>query len=76
MTSTTAQTVVSAPIANAADIGATAGLSALPQGFPASISGQLAWVGADFANRKNWIYHLSEGDVDEIRKAVTSFKGA
>ncbi|KUI67834.1 hypothetical protein VM1G_02709 [Cytospora mali] len=74
MSSITAQTVVSAPIANVVDIGATAGLNTLPQGFPTNFNGPLSWVGPDFANGKNWIYHLTERDVDELRKAVTSFK--
>lgn len=75
MSSITAQTVVSAPIANVTDIGATAGLNTLPQGFPARIGGQIAWVGADFANHEDWICHLTEGDVEEVRKAVALFKG-
>lgn len=75
MSSITAQTVVSAPIANVTDIGATAGLNTLPLGFPSNISGQLAWVGADLANHENWIYHLTQGDIDEVHKAVTLFKG-
>ncbi|ROW11138.1 hypothetical protein VMCG_01171 [Cytospora schulzeri] len=74
MSSITAQTVVSAPIANVCDIGATAGLDTLPKGFPSNIGGQLAWVGTDFANRNNWIYHLTDFDVDEVHKAVTLFK--
>lgn len=75
MSPITAQTVVSAPIANVADIGATAGLNNLPNGFPSSIGGQLAWVGTDFANCNDWIYHLTQHDVDEVRKAVALFKG-
>lgn len=75
MSSITAQTVVSAPIANVADIGATAGLNTLPNGFPSSIIGPLAWVGNDFDNCNDWIYHLTESDVGEVRKAVALFKG-
>lgn len=75
MSSITAQTIVSAPIANVADIGATAGLNTLPQGFPANVGGPLAWAGSDIASSKNWICHLTERDVDEVRKAVVLFKG-
>lgn len=75
MSSITTQNVVSAPITNVADIGATAGLNTLPPGFPASIPGELAWVGSDFSNGEEWVYHLTKSDVDEVRKAVTCFKG-
>ncbi|CZS96753.1 uncharacterized protein RAG0_05950 [Rhynchosporium agropyri] len=37
--------------------------------------GPMAWVSADFNNEDEWVYHLTKGNQDEIRKALDTFKG-
>lgn len=47
---------------------------ALPQGFPATISGNVAWTGKDFANSEAFIYCLSNVEICEICQGLDAFK--
>ncbi|CAZ82317.1 unnamed protein product [Tuber melanosporum] len=45
----------------------------LPAGFPSKLESELVWEGKDFKDGE-WIYHLTESDVEEVRLAVAQFK--
>lgn len=47
----------------------------LPSGFPTNIKAHRAWVGHDFAEKKSYIYVLSNTEVNEIEEALVHFKG-
>lgn len=49
--------------------------SPLPTGFPAKLSGELAWSGSDFWNDDSYIYRLTAKDMEEISSALDHFKG-
>lgn len=68
-----AQTVVPATLANAATIGIT-GTNTVPQGFPTIITGEKAWVGADFANGETFVHYLTAAEISELKQALTAFK--
>jgi len=45
----------------------------LPAGFPNRLESELVWEGKDFKDGE-WIYHLTESDIEEVRSAVERFK--
>ena len=45
----------------------------LPPGFPDELVSELVWEGKDFKEGE-WIYHLTESDIEEVRSAVEQFK--
>ncbi|KZF19187.1 Clavaminate synthase-like protein [Xylona heveae TC161] len=47
----------------------------LPGGFPAKLSSPLVWHGKDIEKQTDWIYQLSDAQLDEIDAALKSFKG-
>lgn len=47
----------------------------LPEGFPRALDSPLVWDGKDVEQRTDWIYQLSEVQLDEIDSALKSFKG-
>ncbi|RJE25472.1 Taurine catabolism dioxygenase TauD, partial [Aspergillus sclerotialis] len=46
----------------------------LPPGFPAHLSSPLVWEGKDIEGRDDWIYHLSEEQLDEVDAALKHFQ--
>jgi hypothetical protein len=46
----------------------------LPPGFPAELKGDLVWEGDTLAEKYDWTYVLSVGQLDEIDKALIHFK--
>ncbi|POS71002.1 hypothetical protein DHEL01_v210603 [Diaporthe helianthi] len=52
---------------------ATPALSVIPVGFPVNKDGKGAWVGSKISDR-DFVYHLTERELDEIYKAVVAFK--
>lgn len=48
----------------------------VPVGFPQKLTSPLVWEGKDIEKRDDWIYHLSDAQLDEIDKGLQSFKGA
>jgi hypothetical protein len=49
--------------------------STLPAGFPQKLISPLVWEGKDIEKRDDWIYQLSNTQLDEIDAALKSFKG-
>lgn len=49
--------------------------STLPVGFPQKLESSLVWEGKDIEKRADWIYQLSDSQLDEIDAALKSFKG-
>lgn len=49
--------------------------TSLPAGFPQKLVSPLVWEGKDVENRSDWIYQLSDAQLDEIDAALKSFKG-
>lgn len=47
----------------------------LPEGFPAELSSPLVWHGKDVEDSDDWIYSLSEDQLEEIDAALAAFKG-
>ncbi|KAJ5627942.1 hypothetical protein N7490_010170 [Penicillium lividum] len=47
----------------------------LPAGFPQKLDSPLVWEGKDIEKRRDWIYQLSDLQLDEIDAALQSFKG-
>jgi len=47
----------------------------LPDGFPAAISSDLVWTGADLADERKYVYQLTAEDLAEIDAALHIFKG-
>ncbi|RPA96220.1 Clavaminate synthase-like protein [Choiromyces venosus 120613-1] len=45
----------------------------LPPGFPSKLESELVWERKDFKDGE-WIYHLTEADVEEVRSAVEQYK--
>jgi hypothetical protein len=46
------------------------------RGFPHSINLPGAWDGNQFANENDYIYHLSSSEIQELRDALSHFKGS
>jgi len=50
-------------------------LKGLPAGFPRKLESSFVWEGKDLVEGKyQWVYELSEPEVDEIEKALRHFK--
>lgn len=49
--------------------------TSLPAGFPQKLVSPLVWEGKDVEKRSDWIYQLSDAQLDEIDVALKSFKG-
>lgn len=47
----------------------------LPEGFPQKLDSPLVWDGKDVEQRDDWIYQLSDDQLNEIDSALKSFKG-
>lgn len=47
----------------------------LPAGFPQQLVSPLVWEGKDIEKRSDWLYHLSDAQLDEIDSALNHFKG-
>lgn len=47
----------------------------LPAGFPQKLVSPLVWEGKDVEKRDDWVYQLSDNQLDEIDAALKSFKG-
>ncbi|KAJ5676714.1 uncharacterized protein N7477_002347 [Penicillium maclennaniae] len=48
----------------------------VPVGFPRKLNSPLVWEGKDIEKLDDWIYHLSDVQLDEIDKGLQSFKSA
>ncbi len=46
----------------------------LPEDFPQRLESDLVWDGSDIADRYNWVYELTQSDIDEIEAALKHFK--
>lgn len=49
--------------------------TSLPAGFPQKLTSPLVWEGKDIEQRSDWIYKLSDEQLDEIDAGLKSFKG-
>ena len=49
--------------------------TSLPKGFPAELSSPLVWQGKNIEASDDWIYSLSEGQLNEIDSALRAFEG-
>jgi hypothetical protein len=49
--------------------------TSLPAEFPQHLVSPLVWDGKDIEKRDDWIYQLSDAQLDEIDAALMSFKG-
>ncbi|KAJ2922251.1 hypothetical protein H1R20_g14844, partial [Candolleomyces eurysporus] len=47
----------------------------LPDGFPAQVSGPIVWAGNDWQTEDQWVYKLSDEELQEIDSALRHFKG-
>ncbi|KAJ3564870.1 hypothetical protein NP233_g8014 [Leucocoprinus birnbaumii] len=47
----------------------------LPLGFPAKVEGPIVWEGKDWTNEDQWVYQLSEEDLQEIEQGMKHFEG-
>ncbi|KAJ5561571.1 hypothetical protein N7461_000332 [Penicillium sp. DV-2018c] len=48
--------------------------SSLPAGFPQKLESPLVWEGKDIEKQDDWVYQLSNTQLDEIDAALKSFK--
>lgn len=48
----------------------------LPEGFPQKLVSPLVWEGKDIEKSSDWIYKLSDVQLDEVDAALKSFKGS
>ncbi|KAJ6180848.1 hypothetical protein N7519_011309 [Penicillium mononematosum] len=48
--------------------------STLPENFPEKLVSPLVWEGKDVEKRDDWVYQLSDDQLDELDAALTSFK--
>ncbi|KAJ5937919.1 hypothetical protein N7454_004261 [Penicillium verhagenii] len=48
--------------------------TSLPAGFPQELISPLVWEGKDVEKRSDWIYNLTDAQLDEIDTALKSFK--
>jgi hypothetical protein len=49
--------------------------STLPENFPEKLISPLVWEGKDVEKRDDWVYQLSDDQLDELDAALKSFKG-
>jgi hypothetical protein len=49
--------------------------STLPENFPEKLVSPLVWEGKDVEKRDDWVYQLSDDQLDELDAALKSFKG-
>lgn len=47
----------------------------LPAGFPDKVEGPIVWKGEDWTNENQWVYRLSDAELQEIDNAIQHFKG-
>ncbi|KAF5330692.1 hypothetical protein D9619_006049 [Psilocybe cf. subviscida] len=47
----------------------------LPSGFPDKVEGPIVWKGEDWTSEEQWVYKLSDAELQEIDEAVHHFKG-
>jgi hypothetical protein len=47
----------------------------LPEGFPEKLVSPLVWEGKDWQDESQWVYNLSQEQLDEIDHALHHFKG-
>lgn len=48
--------------------------SSLPPGFPTQLTGGLVWEGKDFTDENQWTLSLTDSQLEEIHKALLTFK--
>ena len=48
----------------------------LPAGFPSRLYSTLVWDGDSISKDQDWVYELTQDDLDEIEAALTHFKCA
>ena len=48
--------------------------SGLPEGFPRKLDSDLVWEGKDLEGAFQWVYELSEAEIQEIEDALKHFK--
>jgi hypothetical protein len=46
----------------------------LPDGFPQKVEGPIVWEGKDWTGEEQWVYDLSDAELEEISNALTHFK--
>lgn len=47
----------------------------LPEGFPAQLEGPKLWKGSDYEGKESeWVYQLTEQELEEVDKAVHDFE--
>lgn len=49
--------------------------TSLPAGFPERLISPLVWEGKEIEKRSDWVYQLTDAQLDEIDSALKSFKG-
>ncbi|RTE68829.1 hypothetical protein BHE90_016794 [Fusarium euwallaceae] len=49
-------------------------LAGLPEGFPEALDGPMAWTGAQFTQPSDYVYTLSNSDLQETENALWYFK--
>ena len=49
--------------------------TALPPGFPEQVDGPIVWEGKDWVSEDQWVYHLSDMELNEIGDALHHFRG-
>jgi hypothetical protein len=47
----------------------------LPPGFPDKVEGPIVWEGKDWTNEDQWVYKLSNDELQEINDALKYFEG-
>jgi hypothetical protein len=47
----------------------------LPPGFPDKVEGPIVWEGKDWTNEDQWVYKLSDNELQEINDALKYFEG-
>jgi hypothetical protein len=47
----------------------------LPTGFPVTLDHDLAWTGARFKNKAEYVCQLTEAEIAEVNSALVAFKG-
>jgi hypothetical protein len=47
----------------------------IPEGWPKTLNVPMAWSGSQFKHESEYILTLSESEVQEVEKALQSFKG-
>ncbi|KAJ7184422.1 hypothetical protein C8R46DRAFT_882914 [Mycena filopes] len=46
----------------------------LPEGFPPSVEGPIVWEGKDWTDESQWVYNLSDDQLQEIDSALAHFE--